>query len=185
MSLINVLISLSCSLNFFSASSNTSSLNWEKDEEFLEQNKPKSQSPKPFFFNPYLRCHSCELLEVAADTVGFLNNGVHAQLGDLVDERVFIPFSVFHHCAQKKIHFVNTFITTVQHKKPGAKLLPRSFLRLYSLMFTLISLTTCTALVSCSLSWWLSGVAPRSSVSSRGYRITRCTGLMRNEPRLM
>lgn len=43
MSLMKVLISLSCSLNFFSASSNTSSLNCGKVEKFLVQIKPKLQ----------------------------------------------------------------------------------------------------------------------------------------------
>lgn len=135
--------------------------------------------------NSHLRCHSCELLEVAADTVGLLNDGVHAELGDLVDERVFISFSVFHHCKQKYINSVRHLYKHSTTYQSGGELVPRSFRRLYSFMFTLISLTTCTAFVSCGLSWWLSGVAPSSSVSSRGYRITRCTGLIRNEPRLM
>ena len=40
------------------------------------------------------------MLEVAADTVRLLDDGVHAQLGYLVNERVFITFPVFHHCGQ-------------------------------------------------------------------------------------
>jgi len=39
---------------------------------------------------------------VAADTVGFLDNGVHAQLGDLVDERVLVDFPVLHHWGQQR-----------------------------------------------------------------------------------
>lgn len=35
---------------------------------------------------------------MAADAVGLLDDGVHAQLGDLVDERVLIAFSVLDHC---------------------------------------------------------------------------------------
>ncbi|TNN67714.1 hypothetical protein EYF80_022030 [Liparis tanakae] len=58
----------------------------------------------------------------------------------------------------------------------------QSFLRLYSLMLTLISLMASRAWVSWSRSGWLSGVAPSSSISSSGYRITRCTGLIRKEP---
>lgn len=40
-----------------------------------------------------------QVLEVAADAVGLLDDGVHAQLGDLVDERVLIALSVLHHCS--------------------------------------------------------------------------------------
>lgn len=50
----------------------------------------------------YLRWNSCELLQVAADAVRLLDNRVHAQLGDLVDERVFVPFPVLHHCGQQR-----------------------------------------------------------------------------------
>lgn len=39
---------------------------------------------------------------MAADPVGLLNNGVHAQLGDLVDERVLVAFPVLHHCGQQR-----------------------------------------------------------------------------------
>lgn len=39
---------------------------------------------------------------MAADPVGLLNNGVHAQLGDLVDERVLVAFPVLDHCGQQR-----------------------------------------------------------------------------------
>lgn len=44
----------------------------------------------------YLRRDSCEVFEVTADTVGLLDDGVHAQLGDLVYERLLISFPVLH-----------------------------------------------------------------------------------------
>ena len=50
----------------------------------------------------YLGGDSCEVFEVAADSVGFLDNGVHAQLGDLVDERVLVDFPVFNHWGQQR-----------------------------------------------------------------------------------
>lgn len=95
------------------------------------------------------------------------------------------PFLYFITVNNKNINVVRHLYKHSTTYQSGEELVPRSLRRLYSFMFTLISLTTCTALASCGLSWWLSGVAPSSSVSSRGYRITRCTGLIRNEPRLM
>lgn len=50
----------------------------------------------------YLGWNSCEVFEVAADSVGFFDNGVHAQLGDLVNECVLIAFPVLHHCGQQR-----------------------------------------------------------------------------------
>lgn len=38
---------------------------------------------------------------MAADPVGFLDDGVHAQLGDLVDESVLVSLSVLQHCEHK------------------------------------------------------------------------------------
>ena len=35
---------------------------------------------------------------MAADSVGLFDNGVHAQLGDLLNERVLVAFPVLHHC---------------------------------------------------------------------------------------
>lgn len=49
----------------------------------------------------YLWGDSCEVFEVAADAVGFFDDGVHAQLGDLVDKRVLVAFPVLHHCGQR------------------------------------------------------------------------------------
>lgn len=49
----------------------------------------------------HLRRDPRQVLEVAADAVGLLDDGVHAQLGDLVDERVLVAFSVLHHCGQQ------------------------------------------------------------------------------------
>lgn len=42
------------------------------------------------------------MLEVAADSVGFFDDGVHAQLRDLVNECVLVPFPVLHHCGQQR-----------------------------------------------------------------------------------
>ncbi len=39
---------------------------------------------------------------MAADSVGFFDNGVHAQLGDLVNECVLVAFPVLHHCGQQR-----------------------------------------------------------------------------------
>ena len=39
---------------------------------------------------------------MAADSVGFFDNGVHAQLGDLVNECVFVAFPVLNHCGQQR-----------------------------------------------------------------------------------
>lgn len=45
----------------------------------------------------YLGCKACEVLEVAADPVGFLDDGVEVQLGDLLNEAVIVGFPIFHH----------------------------------------------------------------------------------------
>lgn len=50
----------------------------------------------------YLGWNSCEVFEMAADSIGFFDNGVHAQLGDLVNERVLVTFPVLHHCGQQR-----------------------------------------------------------------------------------
>lgn len=42
------------------------------------------------------------MFEVAADSVGLFDNGMHAQLGDLVNERVLVAFPVLHHCGQQR-----------------------------------------------------------------------------------
>lgn len=42
----------------------------------------------------YLGCKACEMLEVAAHTVGFLDDRVEVELGDLLHEAILIPFSV-------------------------------------------------------------------------------------------
>lgn len=99
----------------------------------------------------YLWRKSCQVFEMAADSVGFFDNGVHAQFGDLFDERVLIAFPVLHHYDSRES-------TTHAHASRLLSediflYLPRSFLRLYSLMFTLISLTACRAWVS----WGQSG----------------------------
>ena len=39
---------------------------------------------------------------MAADTVRLLDDGVHAELGDLVYQRVLVPFPVLHHCGQQR-----------------------------------------------------------------------------------
>lgn len=39
---------------------------------------------------------------MAADSIGFFDNGVHAQLGDLVNERVLVTLPVLHHCGQQR-----------------------------------------------------------------------------------
>lgn len=41
------------------------------------------------------------MLDVAADAVGLLDDGVHAELGDLVDQRVLIPLPVLQDCGQE------------------------------------------------------------------------------------
>jgi len=46
---------------------------------------------------PYLRCKACEMFEVAAHTVGFLDDRVEVELGDLLHEAVLIPFPVLKH----------------------------------------------------------------------------------------
>lgn len=50
----------------------------------------------------YLWRNPCQVFEMAADSVGFFDNGVHAQFGDLIDECVLIAFSVFHHYGQQR-----------------------------------------------------------------------------------
>lgn len=114
MSLINDLMSLSCSLNFFSASSKASSLIWGKGKRGVRTNMSTSTSSFWFFFPTlfilrlwlmaalYLGWNSCEVFEMAADSIGFLDNRVHAQLGDLVNERVLITLPVLHHCGQQR-----------------------------------------------------------------------------------
>jgi len=42
----------------------------------------------------YLGCKACEMLEVAAHTVGFLNDRVEVELGDLLHEAILIAFPV-------------------------------------------------------------------------------------------
>lgn len=44
---------------------------------------------------------------MAADSVGLLDNGVHAQFGDLVDERVLVAFPVLHHCGCQRDDSLN------------------------------------------------------------------------------
>lgn len=44
---------------------------------------------------------------MAADSVGLLDNGVHAQFGDLVDERVLVAFPVLHHCGHQRDDSLN------------------------------------------------------------------------------
>lgn len=39
---------------------------------------------------------------MAADSVGLFDNGVHAQFGDLVDERVLVTLPVLHHCGHQR-----------------------------------------------------------------------------------
>lgn len=41
------------------------------------------------------------MLEMTAYSVGLLDDGVHAQLRDLVDETIFIDFAVLHHYRQQ------------------------------------------------------------------------------------
>lgn len=48
----------------------------------------------------YLWRNSSQVFEVAADSVGFFDNGVHAEFGDLFNERVLIAFPVLHHYEQ-------------------------------------------------------------------------------------
>lgn len=153
------LMSLSCSLNLFSASSKASSLTcdrrrdgarWIRTEANRTERAPRRCGGAGV--QTYLRRDPRQVLEVAADTVGLLDDGVHAQLGDLVDERVLVAFSVLHHCGQQG-----------ESRSQGASgqraeeameawrnffFLPKSFLRLYSLMLTLISLTASSASVS-------------------------------------
>lgn len=45
----------------------------------------------------YLGCKACEMLEVAAHTVGFLDDRVEVELGDLLHEAILITFSVLQH----------------------------------------------------------------------------------------
>lgn len=42
----------------------------------------------------YLGCKACEMLEVAAHTVGFLDDRVEVEFGDLLHEAILIPFPV-------------------------------------------------------------------------------------------
>lgn len=42
------------------------------------------------------------MFEVAADSVRFFDNGVHAQLGDLVNKCVLVTLPVLHHCEQQR-----------------------------------------------------------------------------------
>lgn len=110
----------------------------------------------------YLWRDSCQVFEMAADSVGFFDDGVHAQFGDLFDECVLITFPVLHHYGQQREYnsCICKSITLMIYEYIYIYIeyiyfffLPRSFLRLYSLMFTLISLTACRALVS----WGRSG----------------------------
>lgn len=171
------LMSLSCSLNLFSASSKASSLTcdrrrdgarWIRTEANRTERAPRRCGGG---VQTYLRRDPRQVLEVAADPVGLLDDGVHAQLGDLVDERVLVAFSVLHHCGQQgesRSQGARRQQAEAAMRLGGIFFLPRSFLRLYSLMLTLISLTASSASVSSGRSWWFSGVAPSSSISSSG-----------------
>lgn len=68
----------------------------------------------------YLWRNPREVFEMAADPVGLLNNGVHAQLGDLVDERVLVAFPVLHHCGQQRESSVHwPYQTDENHQAVG------------------------------------------------------------------
>lgn len=54
------------------------------------------------------------MLEVAADSVGFFDYGVHAQLGDLVNEGVLVALPVLHHCGQQREHLSNNDSATTR-----------------------------------------------------------------------
>lgn len=45
----------------------------------------------------YLWCKTCEVLEVAADAIGFLDDGMEVELGDLLNEAVVISLPVLQH----------------------------------------------------------------------------------------
>lgn len=50
----------------------------------------------------YLWGNSCQVFEMAADPVGLFDNGVHAQFGDLFNERVLVAFPVLQHYGQQR-----------------------------------------------------------------------------------
>lgn len=105
---MNDLMSLSCSLNLFSASSKASSLICDRRRDTRPIRTELSDTKR------VILCRRCrrtqthlwrdprQVLEVAADTVGLLDDGMHAQLRDLVDERVLVAFPVLHHCRQRR-----------------------------------------------------------------------------------
>lgn len=68
--------------------------------EFLIRSELKSVS--------YLWRNSCQVFEMAADSVGFFDNGVHAQFRDLFNECVLIAFPVLHHYGQQREYISST-----------------------------------------------------------------------------
>lgn len=104
---MNDLMSLSCSLNLFSASSKASSLICDRRRDTRRMRTELSDTKRAILCRrcrrtqTHLRRDPRQVLEVAADAVGLLDDGVHAQLGDLVDERVLVAFPVLHHCGQQ------------------------------------------------------------------------------------
>lgn len=60
------------------------------------------------------------MFEVAAHAVGLLNDGVHAQLGDLVNEGVLVPFPVLEHCGQERGHELKTVAKYTSKLKQGS-----------------------------------------------------------------
>lgn len=171
MSRIKDLMSLSCSLNFFSASSKASSLIWKPERSVRECTWHFSED---LSWNQWATCGEIPVrcLRWLLTLLDFLIMECMLSLEIFsmnVSSSPFLYFTtmdsrgstIYAHANQLHIYSVCVCVYFYLF-------LPRSFLRLYSLMFTLISLTACRASVSWGRSGWLSGVAPRSSINRRG-----------------